>query len=78
MLPTVRKHIVADVLSSYRELTHNIAQLSLAELYYALELEGDTQRRPSAIERLIKRIVSLESSNLRDKLRRKYNGSQAL
>jgi len=78
MLPTVRKHIVADVLSSYRGLTNNITQLSLAELYYALDLEIDTRRRPSALDRLIKRIVSVESSNLREKLRRKVHGSQAL
>jgi hypothetical protein len=70
----MRRHLVADMLSSYRELIANMNCLTLEELMFALELEAGTQRRPSVISRLIKRVVSVESSILRNNLKEKYYG----
>lgn len=69
----IRTHVLADLLSSYRELTSNMAHLTLDELYYTLELEASTQRRPTVIDRLIRRIVKLESQRVNFELRTKYD-----
>lgn len=69
---SVRTYLVADALNSYRDLTLSLKEFTLEELEYALELERDTQRRPSVMDRIIRRIVAIRSAQIRFELQRKY------
>lgn len=72
----VRKWHLAQAIQSYSTLRTVVNQLTSEELIAALELESNTQRRPSIINRLISRASRLKEIEYTRQLKEKYHGNQ--
>lgn len=68
----MRKQMVRTALSSYKELSEVIAQLTEWELRAALAIESQTRRRTAVMERLVRRLVRLVELRTRQQLERRY------
>ena len=69
----VRKWHLAQATTSYSTLRTVVNQLTLEEIHAALELESQTQRRVSIINRLIARAARMAEVNTTRQLKEKYH-----
>lgn len=72
---SVRTWFVSEALQSARRLQEIIDELSEEEVIAALELESQSQRRRSIIDRLISRAVRLNEIKYVVQLKEKYHGT---
>lgn len=72
---SVRRWYVQEALRSYPSLKRVLGDLTEAEVLHVLELESQTLRRRSVIDRLISKAVRLNELSYGAELRKKYGGS---
>ena len=71
---TVRKWHLAQATQSYTTLRTVVNQLTYEEIIAALELESQSLRRKSIINRLISRASRLKEIETTSQLKEKYHG----
>lgn len=71
---TVRKWHLAQATQSYTTLRTVVNQLTYEEIIAALELESQSMRRKSIINRLISRASRLREIETTRQLKEKYHG----
>ena len=71
---TVRKWLLAQATQSYTTLRTVVNQLTYEEIIAALELESQSLRRKSIINRLISRASRLKEIETICQLKEKYHG----
>ena len=71
---TVRKWHLAQATQSYTTLRTVVNQLTYEEIIAALELESQSLRRKSIINRLISRASRLKEIETTRQLKEKYHG----
>ena len=71
---TVRKWHLAQATQSYTTLRTVVNQLTYEEIIAALELESQSMRRKSIINRLISRASRLKEIETIRQLKEKYHG----
>lgn len=71
---TVRKWHLAQATQSYTTLRTVVNQLTYEEIIAALELESQSMRRKSIINRLISRASRLKEIETTRQLKEKYHG----
>lgn len=75
---SVRRWYVQEALRSYPSLKRVLGDLTEAEVLRALELESQTMRRRSIIDRLISKAVRLNELSYSRQLKEKFHhGTQA-
>jgi len=67
-----RKAYVRAALSSYKELSTVINELTEGELHAALSVESQSQRRPAVLKRMVRRLTRLIEIRAKDELTRRY------
>ena len=72
---TVRKWHLSQATQSYSTLRTVISELTLEEILQALDLESQSLRRPTLINRLISRASRLQEIELTRQLKEKYHGN---
>ena len=70
---TVREDYVRLALESYPSMLSVLRYMTEAELHAALELESATNRRATLINRMIGRLVALQTASYRQQLQEKYH-----
>lgn len=73
-----RSWFVSEALKSARRLQEIVDELSEVEVIAALELESQSQRRGSIIDRLISRAVRLNEIKYAVQLKEKYHGTSTI
>ena len=73
---SVRKWYISQATGSFATLRTVISHLTLEEVLAALDLESQTQRRQTLIERLISRAVRLQELAFKQQLEEKYYEDQ--
>ena len=73
---TVRKWHLAQATQSYTTLRTVVNQLTYEEIIAALELESQSMRRKSVINRLISRASRLKEIEFTRHLKEKYHGNR--
>ena len=71
--PQVRDWYVGQALESYARLNEVLGELTEDEVFAALELESQTRRRRSIVDRLISRAIRLNEITYATQLKRKYH-----
>jgi len=66
---------ILRALDSVRNLVDDLNEFTEPEILYALQLECDTRRRSTVIDRLIAKAADLHRQNYVVKLKEKYHGS---
>lgn len=69
----VREDYVRLALESYPSMRSVIAKMTEAELHAALELESATNRRATIINRMIGRLIALQTASYRRQLQERYH-----
>lgn len=73
---SIRKWHLAQATYSYTTLRTVINQLTLEEVLAALDLESQSQRRKSVLDRLIARASRLQEIEFTRQLKEKYRGKK--
>lgn len=73
-MATIRKWRLAQAITSYATLRTVVNDLTLEEVMAALDLESQSQRRPTIINRLISRASRLKEIEFTRQLKEKYHG----
>ena len=68
----VRQEFISTALESFPRLVEVLNQLTEAELHAALKLEADSRRRPTTLDRMIRRLTHLIEQRSRRELKEKY------
>ena len=66
---------VKRALESYRQLLDVVDQLTEEEVFHCLQLEAESQRRKTVIDRLIYRAAEINRQTFITKLKEKFHGT---
>lgn len=74
-MPAIRKSFIREALTSFKDLTRVLEQMTEEEVLAALALESASQRRQSFVDRLISRAVRLNELSYNRQLKEKFHGT---
>ena len=73
MNESIRQEYVQLALESYPSMISIISHMTEEELHAALQLESESMRRQSIMNRLIGRLVRINARNHKQQLKEQYN-----